>query len=201
MRFMKVLLPVYLVSVFLWVLPAPPADGAALSPGEYVVVPAKSRVAAFVRSTLHDFDALVPEYTGGLVVPEGPGTASPRIHLVFRMASITTDSFMRNWVMRKDVLEVPKYPSAEFRSKGVKYLGEKNGELEFRVDGEFSCHGITRHISAPAKVRLAGDEVRAKIFLPILLSDYKLETPSPLPFLGVEDRVEIKGNFVLRRKN
>ena len=201
MRFIKVLLPLYFVFVFLWVLPAPPADGAPLSPGEYVVVPAKSRVAAFVRSTLHDFNALVPEYTGGLVVPEKPGPLSPRIHLVFRMAPITTDSFMRDSVMREDVLEVSKYPGAEFRSKGVKYLGEKNGELEFRVDGEFSLHGITRRISVPAKVRLSGNEVRAEIFLPILLSDYKLVTPSPLPFLDVEDRVEIKGNFTLRRKN
>ena len=201
MRFMKMFRSVFFVSVFVWTLPTLPADAAVFSTGAYVVVPAKGRVAAFVRSTLHDFDALVPEYSGELFVAESSEGISPRIRLSFRTESITTHSFMRDSVMRTDVLEVSKYPSAEFRSMNVKRLGEKNGVLEFHVEGEFSFHGVKKNISVLARVHLAGDEVRAEILLPILLSDYKVKTPSPIPFIGVEDRVEIKGNFILRLKN
>jgi polyisoprenoid-binding protein YceI len=201
MRAVKSLFPVFFALVSLWSSVAMAAAPPKLQPGRYEAVVSRSRVAAFVRTTLHDFETLAPEFSGELVFPKAGGVKKARLALRFKTGSMTTDNSMRDWVMRDDVLEVAEFPLAVFRSKGVAFLGGKKGAYRFRVRGDFSIHGVTREISALVRLSVKAGEIIAESVFPIRRSDYKIEAPSPLPFLRTEDVVEIRVKIVFRRKN
>jgi polyisoprenoid-binding protein YceI len=58
------------------------------------------------------------------------------------------------------VLEVAKYPEITFKSTDVK--GElKNGQLEVKIGGNMTLHGVTKRVVIPAIVTVSGDTLRA----------------------------------------
>jgi len=58
------------------------------------------------------------------------------------------------------VLETSKYPEIKFKSTDVKgSIG--SGAFDVEIGGDLTLHGVTRHITIPAKVTFEGDSLRA----------------------------------------
>jgi polyisoprenoid-binding protein YceI len=58
------------------------------------------------------------------------------------------------------VLETAKYPEITFRSTDVKGSIAR-GAFDVEIGGDLTLHGVTRHITIPARVTLEGDSLRA----------------------------------------
>ena len=58
------------------------------------------------------------------------------------------------------MLETAKYPEIKFKSTDVKG-SISSGAFEVKIGGDLTLHGVTRHITIPAKVTREGDTLRA----------------------------------------
>jgi len=58
------------------------------------------------------------------------------------------------------VLESAKYPEIKFRSTDVKG-SIKQGGFDVEIGGDLTLHGVTRHITIPARVTIDGNSLRA----------------------------------------
>lgn len=185
---------------FAFTLDARAADlpGPLLLPsGRYAVVPEGSSVKAFVRSTLHDFDTVAPKFSGVFILAEDRKLGSARFHFEFTTADMKTGNFLRDGAMRELALEVEKFPKAEFDAEEIRFLGEKNGEWRYEVTGVFAIHGVKKKMTIPATVRQKGKRFISEVKFPLRLSAYKIVPPS-LPFIRVEDLVEVKVKLAFR---
>ena len=70
----------------------------------------------------------------------------------------------------------------------------------YRLDGDLSLRGVTRRVSIPADITVAGDALRARGEFDIKRSDFKV--PATSAFHGtvrVRDRLRISFDIVARR--
>ncbi len=80
--------------------------------------------------------------------------------------------------MHKEVLEVEKYPEAVFKSTRVSAKQTGENQYEARLEGDLTLHGVTRHITIPANVRLEGDTLRATGKFEFDRDDFNIKTHS-----------------------
>lgn len=75
--------------------------------------------------------------------------AKCKIDVTVQAASLDTRSSGRDKVLRSDdFFDVEKYPTISFRSTGVKSTGKET----YDVEGDLTIHGVTKHITVPAKM-------------------------------------------------
>lgn len=76
-------------------------------------------------------------------------TSKCKIDVTVQAASLDTRSTGRDKVLRSDdFFDVEKYPTLSFRSTGVTATGKETYDIE----GDLTIHGVTKHITVPAKV-------------------------------------------------
>ncbi|MBS1700889.1 MAG: YceI family protein [Armatimonadetes bacterium] len=100
------------------------------------------------------------------------------------LASLNSGVDLRDEHMRSEGwLNVAKYPTAEFQTSAVKFVGGNN----FDVTGKFSLHGVTKTIKTRAVIKYMpesdltkrnhfdGDVIQVKTKFDIKLSDYGIK--------------------------
>ena len=105
-----------------------------------------------------------------------------------------------NKELREIVLEPAKYPEIVFRSTEVtgKLLG--NGQYELKIGGDLTLHGVTRRIVIPAKVTVAGNNLRAVGEFSIDRSDFNVKATSAFHgMVRVRDKVKFTFDIVGHR--
>jgi len=96
-----------------------------------------------------------------------------------------------NKELREIVLEPAKYPEIVFRSTEVTGKPLGNGQYDLKIRGDLTLHGVTRHIVIPAKVTLAGNNLRAVGEFSIDRSDFKVKATSAFHgMVRVRDKVK-----------
>jgi polyisoprenoid-binding protein YceI len=116
--------------------------------------------------------------------PTSIGSAS--LQLTVRTDSMveTSDAFTEpqkqiiNKELREIVLEPAKYPEIVFRSTGVSGKSLGNNQYDLKITGDLTLHGATRRIVIPAKVTLAGRDLRAVGDFSIDRSDFNVKATS-----------------------
>lgn len=176
---------------------ASPPDLPPLPSGRYVAVLEGSSVKAFVRSTLHDFDAVASKFSGEFVLAGDRQLSSARFHFEFTTADMGSGNFLRDGAMRDLALEAEKFPKAEFDAEEIRFLEKKDGEWRYRVTGVFVIHGVRKKMTIPVAVRQKGKRFILQAKFTLRLSAYKIVPPS-LPFISVEDLVEVKVRLAFR---
>lgn len=127
-----------------------------------------------------------------------------------RVASIRTGIDLRDEHLRSDNwLNAGRWPNAEFeitRVEGASRL-QPNQVANIRITGNFSIHGVTREITANARVRyipltdemranhIEGDVLRAHASFRLRLTDFNVSVPLPVR-LKVAN--EIRVNVTIR---
>ena len=99
-----------------------------------------------------------------------PSLVNPAsLQMQVRAASLeeTSDEFtpQQKQIIKKEleeiVLETAKYPEITFKSTDVK-AKINNNQIEAKIGGDLTLHGVTRHITIPARVTVSGDTLRAQ---------------------------------------
>ena len=99
-----------------------------------------------------------------------------------------------NRELREIVFEPEKYPEIVFQSTEVtgKLLG--NNQYDLKIRGNLTLHGVTRQITIPARVTLAGNNLRAVGEFSIDRSDFNVKATSAFHGM-VRVRKKVKFTF------
>lgn len=168
-----------------------------------------SRIQFVSDAPLETITGISNHVTGSLTVDPN-NLSSARGTVAVRVASIRTGIDLRDEHLRSDNwLDAGAHPNATFeitRIEGASRL-EPNQSTQVRIHGRFSIHGVTREITANARVRLIpvtddmrsnhvnGDTIRAQASFRVRLTDYNVSIPLPVR-LKVSN--EIRVNVTIR---
>jgi polyisoprenoid-binding protein YceI len=127
-----------------------PAPGASPSPAKTYALSKTHSTLSFTATKWMVFkeEGLFQEFSGTLTYSV-VDPAKCKIDVTVQAASLDTRSPGRDKVLRSDdFFEVEKFPTLSFRSTGVKATGKET----FDVEGDLTIHGVTKHITVPARV-------------------------------------------------
>jgi polyisoprenoid-binding protein YceI len=157
-------------------------------------------------------DAPLEKFTGSSTKLSGeikldPAKASQaKGEIKVKMDSFKTGIDLRDEHFRSDSwLDAKKYPEAKFvitKIAGVEAL-KPGAAVDATVIGKFSLHGVTKDVTATAKVRLApgeggkGEALRVQATFTVKLEDHKVSIPS---IVALKVAPEIKVNVDLLAK-
>ncbi|MFY1621087.1 YceI family protein [Micromonospora sp. WMMD736] len=112
-----------------------------MAAGTWAIDPVHSSVAFSVRHLMvSKVRGTFDTFSGAITVAED-GTAEVSAEVA--VASINTGNEQRDAHVRSaDFFEAERYPTATFRSTGVRANGD-----DYLLDGDFTLHGVTRPIS------------------------------------------------------
>ena len=167
--------------------PADPATDPALE-GSWTVVPGGT-AGYRVDEVLNGQDVTVTGRTdrvsGDLVVAGGQLTAAT---VSVDLASVSTDSGQRDNQFRTRVVDVARFPTADFALTAPVPLGglDVGATIAVVLPGTMTLHGTTREVQLPATVeRTAEDSVTVTGALPLTWADFGVQAPD-LGFVSVE---------------
>jgi polyisoprenoid-binding protein YceI len=128
-------------------------------------------------------------FTGSIDVPGGV-VDNGKVSVDIDTSSITVDPAQLNGHLKSpDFFDVAKFPKATFVSTSIKDGGEKGAT--HTVTGNLTLHGVTKSVSFPATIAVAGDTVNATAEFSINRKDFGLVYPGKPDDL-IRDDVVIK---------
>ncbi len=129
-------------------------EGIELPPaGTYTIDPAHSSVEFVVRHLLSKARGRFTEFSGEIVVGDGPEDSSANVEIV--AASVNTNQEMRdNHLKSGDFFLTEEHPTITFRSNAVRPTGGN----AFELDGDLTIRGITKPVTLAGRVRGDGRE-------------------------------------------
>jgi polyisoprenoid-binding protein YceI len=93
-------------------------------------------------------------FTGSIKIP-GTDIEKGSVSASIDTASVTSDDEkLTGHLKSPDFFDVEKFPKATFESTGVKKAGDA-----YTITGNLTLHGVTKSITFPAKIAVAGDDV------------------------------------------
>jgi polyisoprenoid-binding protein YceI len=128
----------------------------------------------------HDHEVAVPKVDGIIVFDSADATHST-ITLKFDVTAMkvtgrgepAADVPEVQRVMLSDrVLDAQRYPTIAFTSRRIVIVTQAVDRLALRVDGDLTLHGVTRPITVPVEVRLAGDQLTATANATVRQTDF-----------------------------
>jgi polyisoprenoid-binding protein YceI len=101
--------------------------------------------------------------------------------------------------MRKEVLEVDKYPEIVFKSSNVVATRTGEGHYDALISGELTLHGVTRNVAIPAKLVFNADNLRARGDFSVRQTQYNIKPVSiAAGTIKVKDEVKFSFDIVAR---
>ena len=151
--------------------------------------PAQTTIHYSVSSTLHTVHGTFRLKRGELHFDPAAGTLAGE--LVVDAASGDSGSGSRDKRMHKEILESGKYPDIVFRPDRAIGPVAPEGASTVQVHGIFEIHGAQHEITAPAEVRLSGNQAVAKIHITVPYVDWGMKDASNF-LLKVNRTVQIE---------
>lgn len=131
----------------------------------------------------------------------GTITASRRIlhpqaggRLEVEAESIKTGNRLRDWRMRREVLEASQYPKIVFRAVSVRPV--QGAEGEFIVRGVLELKGVSQELEARVRAGFTGPELKVQGRVKLDMTKFGIDPPIFLIVFAVEDEVEISFSLV-----
>ena len=134
-------------------------------------------------------DGSFEAFTGTVTIPDGkPENGSVTVDI--DTTTLKTDpAKLGDHLKSPDFFDVQKFPKATFASTGVKAGGDKGAT--HTITGNLTLHGVTKTISFPATVKVAGDDVTVNAEFVINRKDFNLVYPGK-PNDLIKDDVAIR---------
>jgi polyisoprenoid-binding protein YceI len=202
MSFPRHLLPAFLVAASLVAcnnsasdkpkasVSAPGAVTAASAGGTaYLIAPQSSKIEWTASKVTFTHEGAFGAFSGTVSLVDGAIEKSA-VSIDIDPATITTSpEKLVAHLKSADFFDVAKFPKASFVSTSIKPGGEKGAT--HTVTGNLEIHGVTKAISFPATIALAGDAIDAKAVFTINRKDFSLNYPGKADDL-IRDDVVVK---------
>ena len=172
---------------------AAPIDPGEVVEGDWLVVADGSSFVGYrVQEELASIGAKTavgrtPAVEGGFTVSAGTVTA---MEITADLTGLESDDSRRDGALRRQALEIDRFPTARFLLTGPIDLpaGAGAGEAVTVVAlGELTLHGVTRPVQVPLEAQFVEGRIVVVGSLPILFADYEIERPRSAIVLSVDD--------------
>lgn len=186
--------------------PAVAATPALAGPGSFVVSD-RSAATIRVRETLvsvrleSDAVLTVRGVAGGFRL-DADGTFSPESKITADLTTIRSDEGARDSFIKRDPLEVSRFPRAEFvptRTSGLATPLPASGDFAFKLFGGMTIHGTTREVTFDVKAKREGRNLTATATAAPTwkFGDFGMRPPvSPTRVLSVVDEIRLDFELV-----
>jgi polyisoprenoid-binding protein YceI len=173
------------------------SSGAAAAGTAYVISPDTSKIEWTGSKVTGHHDGSFGSFSGAVTVVGGAVDKS-RVTIDIDTPSLTTqpDNLIKH-LKSPDFFGIEQFPKASFASTGIKAGGDKGAGYE--VTGNLTLHGVTKSISFPANIAVAGDTVNADATFSINRKDFGLNYPGKVDDL-IRDDVLVKLTIHAKKK-
>ena len=125
------------------------------------------------------------------------GTFSASSKITADLATISSDSGIRDRFVRDTTLDVRRFPTAEFvpaRAMGLALPLPASGDLTFRIEGKMTVHGTTKDVTFAVKAARTGTRLTATATAEPAwtFADFGLSIPRVSSVLSVEDEIRLE---------
>ena len=137
--------------------------------------------------------------TGELVLEKGALKPSK---VTVDLKTLKSDQAKRDNALQKRGLEIEKYPTAEFTIIGIDGATPtwaEGQEVAFKLKGTLKVHGVEKEVAWDAKGKLQGGALLLDATVKFALTDFKIEPPSVLGMLTVDDNVQLDVHLVAKK--
>jgi polyisoprenoid-binding protein YceI len=141
--------------------------------------PAQSRVWFDADARLHTFRGETQQLTGRFTLQRRSPPQLSDASVAIKAASLETGNAERDADMRRDFLEVERFPTIEFRVDEVLTPQATAGEAtwDLVLQGKLMVHGVIRDIKVPTTVSLSEERVTARGRIHLDMRDYSIRVP------------------------
>jgi polyisoprenoid-binding protein YceI len=150
--------------------------------------PAKTHIAWTLDDVLHTVEGTFAMKSGTITFNPQTGEAGGQI--VVDAASGNSGNGTRDSKMKKEVLEVARYPEIVFTARHVTGFATGKESQTVEVAGEFAVHGATHPLTLTLPVTLNGTHLGAQTKFEVPYEKWGMKNPSTL-FLKVSGTVQI----------
>lgn len=157
-------------------------------PVEFDVDPSASKVQFTLGDVLHTVHGTFQVKGGAIRFDRSTGAASGSV--IVDAASGDSGSGARDSRMKKNILEVSKYPEITFSPDHVNGTLAVQGASRVEVHGLFRIHGSDHEVALPAEIEMRPDHMTATLHFIVPYVQWGMKSPSTL-FLRVDDKVAI----------
>jgi polyisoprenoid-binding protein YceI len=140
-----------------------------------------------------DVRATLTVSNGGILVDDVEVTADLR--------TLTSDQDRRDAAIHTRGIESDTYPKTKFvltRPMETDEAPRRGETVNATAVGDFTLHGVTRHVRIPVEGRWDGRDVQVVGHLPIVFADYDMEAPSVAGLVTVQDEGEMEFQLFFR---
>jgi polyisoprenoid-binding protein YceI len=156
---------------------------------KYAFTQASSKVEWTGAKVTAKHDGSFDTFTGTVSLVDGAPEKSS-VNVDIETASLKVDpDRLAGHLKSPDFFDVQKYPKATFVSTQVKAGGEKGAS--HTITGNLTLHGVTKSITFPATIAVAGDDVKVNAEFAINRKDFGIVYPGKPDDL-IKDEVLIK---------
>ena len=138
---------------------------------------------------------------GELVITEQGEIVAEASHFTVDLATLKTDSGMRDNFIRRNTLETSQYPDATFVPAAVSGLPvplPTSGDVTFQLTGDMTLHGVTKSITWDVTGTIqGGNALVGQAATSFTFADFGLEQPRVARVLSVEDNIRLQYDFNL----
>jgi polyisoprenoid-binding protein YceI len=165
--------------------------------------------AVFVSDAMLETINGVSSQLHGSITADPENLSNVRGTLEVPVKSLRTGIDLRDEHLRgEEWLNASRYPAIKFEITGVEGASKlpPNQTKRLKVKGRFSVHGVTKNVTAEARVKyiplndemrkkgIHGDVIRGRARFKIELDDYNIDIPTPVR-LKVSNELQINVDF------
>ncbi|HEU4712382.1 MAG TPA: YceI family protein [Pyrinomonadaceae bacterium] len=156
---------------------------------KYTITPATSKVEFIGSKVTGSHNGSFEKFNGEIAYVNNDPTKS-HVHITIDTTSVKTDDpKLTEHLKTADFFDVAKFPEATFTSTEIKPGGEKGAS--HTVTGNLKLHGVTKAITFPATIAVAGDTATVDANFAINRKDFGINYAGALDN-AIRDEVVMK---------
>jgi polyisoprenoid-binding protein YceI len=138
-----------------------------------------SRVWFDADARLHSFRGETRQVTGHFRLQQHTPPQLAEATVSIDAASLETGNTERDADMRRDFLEVQRFPTIELRGEELltPHAAAKEASWDVILHGQLTVHGVTRPVKIPMAVSLSAEHAVARGHMHLDMRDYQIRVP------------------------
>lgn len=142
---------------------------------------------------IEDVDAVNNEVASLLNIKTGEIAFNVPVKSFHFKRTLMEEHFNENY------METNKFPKASFQGKIAdlsKVNFTKDGSYSVTVEGDLTIHGVTKKVSTPGTIKVAGGKIIANAGFSVMMADYNISIPGVVADKMSKDaRIKVTCNY------
>ncbi len=154
------------------------------------------------RSLPNDAVGSTRAVEGQIVFAADGAIVSEQSRFSVDLRTLQSDEARRDNYIKRNTLEVDRYPTAEFRPRaaiGLPWPLPENGSFAFQLEGDLTVHGVTKLVTWEVRATVDGDRLTGTATTNVTFDDFAMTPPRVPIVLSLEETIVLELDFTVER--